>query len=116
VSEVRAAFGVLPIFEAPLLAEEPIGRPAFESFAQALFGDADPTQVFHVGPTQTIESSPTGYVLRVPMPNAELDRLSLTKRGDALYIDVGNVRREVTLPPTLAGLEPGQARFRRGTL
>lgn len=116
IRDIRAAFAALPIFEAPLLAEEPIGLPALDAFARALFRDRDPTEVFHVGPTQRIEATPTGYVLEVPLPNAELDRVSLMKRGDALYIDVGNVRRELSLPATLAGLEPGRARYQHGTL
>jgi arsenite-transporting ATPase len=116
IAEIRGAFSALPIFEAPLLAEEPIGLPALDTFAEGLFGDRDPTEIFHVGPTQRIEATPSGYVLEVPLPNAELDRVSLMKRGDALYIDIGNIRRELTLPPTLAALEPGRARYRQGTL
>jgi arsenite-transporting ATPase len=50
------------------------------------------------------------------MPNVEKDKLSLMKRGDALYVDVGNFRREIALPHVLAGLEPGTARMHAGAL
>ncbi|MBV9355169.1 MAG: ArsA family ATPase, partial [Chloroflexi bacterium] len=57
-----------------------------------------------------------GYVLRLTMPNVEVERMALIKRGDELYIDIGNFRREVTLPYTLAALEPGTARIHDGAL
>jgi arsenite-transporting ATPase len=113
---IRNAFGTLPIFEAPLTAEEPLGIDALAQLAESAFGTRDPTAVLHVGATQRIERQGDGYVLRLTMPNVEVERLALTKRGDELYIDIGNFRREVTLPYTLASLEPGMARIRDGAL
>ncbi len=116
LAAIRAAFGTLPIFEAPLTAEEPVGIEALAGLAELTFGTTDPTAVLHIGPTQRIERQGEGYVLRLTMPNVEVDRMTLSKRGDELYIDIGNFRREVTLPYTLAALEPGTARIRDGTL
>ena len=116
VEEVKASFGDLPLLEAPLTAEEPIGLPALADLARCLFGDGDPTTILHRGPTQRIERQGEGYLLTIPMPNVELGRLSLLKRGDELYVDVGNVRREISLPSSLASLEPGTARMRSGML
>lgn len=48
------------------------------------------------------------------MPNVEVTRLSLTKRGDELYVDVGNFRRLIPLPVALAAMRPGAARFHEG--
>jgi arsenite-transporting ATPase len=70
----------------------------------------------HHGRAQTIEATETGYVLRLPMPNVEVQRLELGKRGDELYIDLGNFRRELALPLVLSDLEPGVARLREGIL
>src|SRR5438105_4657005 len=72
--------------------------------------------VLHVGPTLEVKKQGKGYLLRIPMPNVELDRLSLTKHADELYVDVGNFRRRIALPLALAGLEPGAARVHAGTL
>jgi arsenite-transporting ATPase len=113
---IHNAFGALPIFHAPLTVEEPIGVEALARLAEAAFGNTDPTAVLHTGATQRIERQGDGYVLRLLMPNVEVDRLALTKRGDELYVDIGNFRREVTLPLTLAALEPGTARIRSGML
>jgi arsenite-transporting ATPase len=70
----------------------------------------------HTGPTRTIAQTAEGYTLRIPMPNVETGKLSLSKRGDELYVDVGNFRREIPLPVALAMLEPGVARLRQGVL
>jgi len=113
---IRDAFATLPIFEAPLTAEEPLGVEALAHLAESAFGTTDPTAVLHVGATQRIERQGDGYVLRLTMPNVEVERMALIKRGDELYIDIGNFRREVTLPYTLAALEPGTARIHDGAL
>jgi len=115
-ADIRGAFATLPIFEARLATAEPIGRTALVGLAREGFGDRDPTEVMHEGPSQRIVTEGDGYLLSIPLPNAEVAKLSLLKRGDALYVDLGNVRREITLPTTLAALEPGTARMRNGTL
>jgi arsenite-transporting ATPase len=116
LAEVRSTFATLPLLEAPLSAEEPLGHAALVALAHQVFGDRDPTTVLHRGATQHIERQGDGYLLQIPMPNVEVTRLSLLKRGDELYVDVGNFRREITLPLTLAALEPGTARMRAGML
>jgi arsenite-transporting ATPase len=116
IEEIRADYATLPIFEAPLAPEEPVGRTDLSALARQLFGERDPTDVMHVGSTQRVQPTPEGYLLQVPLPHVEAERLALTKRGDSLYVDVGNVRREIPLPATLAALEPGRARLRGGML
>ena len=117
LADVERAFPSLPRFQAPLSADEQVGLQALSALSRQVFGDRDPTEVFHVGPTQTIERRPGGgYLLRIPMPNVELGKLELTKHGDELYVEVGNVRREVTLPVALSILEPGVARVNAGVL
>jgi arsenite-transporting ATPase len=116
LGEIQAAFASLPVFEVPLMAEEPVGLDALGRLGAGVFGDRDPTQVLHVGPSQRIERRGRGYVLRIPMPNVEVDRLELTKRGNELYVEVGTFRREVALPLALSALEPGVARLHAGIL
>jgi arsenite-transporting ATPase len=116
MNDIRAAFASLPLFEVPLTADEPVGLDALRRLADGVFGDRDPTEVLHVGPSQHIERHGRGYVLRIPMPNVEVDRLELTKHGNQLYVEVGTFRREIPLPLALAALEPGVARIRAGML
>ena len=116
MADVRTAFPSLPLYEVPLTPDEPVGAAALGALAGRVFADQDPTAVLHVGASQTVERHGSGYILRIPMPNVELGRLALTKRGDELYVDIGTFRREIPLPLTLAALEPGVARVRAGVL
>lgn len=114
--DIEHSFPTLPLLRAPLLADEPLGIDALADFAGALFGDRDPTAVLHTGPTQELVRHEGGYLLRLPMPNLEIDKLSVTKHGDELTIDVGNFRRSVPLPAMLASMDASVARFRGGAL
>lgn len=116
MAEIRHAFPTLPLFEAPLLAHEPIGPAALAALGKHVFGDRDPVAVMHVGSTLEVKRHGKTYLLRIPMPNVELEKLILTKHGDELYVDVGNFRRRIALPLALADLEPTTARVHAGTL
>jgi arsenite-transporting ATPase len=116
LDDIGAAFGALPRLEVPLTREEPTGVARLSALARDVFGDTDPTEVLHTGPGLTIERRERTYVLSIPMPNVEMDKLDLTRRGDELYVDVGNFRRAVTLPLALSDLKPGVARMRNGML
>jgi arsenite/tail-anchored protein-transporting ATPase len=116
VDEVRRTFPTLPLLEAPYMLAEPIGVGALAELGALLFAECDPAAVLHVGPTMHVDESEQGFILRIPMPNVELGKLALRKVGDELYIDVGNVRRELTLPLALLDLEPGTARMSDGVL
>ena len=56
------------------------------------------------------------FVLKLPMPHVELDKVNLTKRGDELFIRIGNFKRELLLPVALAHREASGAVFSNGTL
>jgi arsenite-transporting ATPase len=116
IDEIRRTFATLPLIEAPYGADEPVGIASLSSLAKQLFAERDPVDVLHVGPTLRVEETEGGFVLRIPMPNVEVARLALRKIGDELYVDVGNFRREVTLPAALVHLEPATARVREGAL
>ncbi|HEY7294858.1 MAG TPA: ArsA family ATPase [Dehalococcoidia bacterium] len=113
---VEDSFRPLPILRAPRHAREPIGLAALNDLAESLFGQHDPTLVLHHGPTQLIEPIGGGYRMRIPMPNVEAERLNMAKRGDELFVDVGNIRREIALPRALAPLEAAGAMLHDGFL
>lgn len=114
--QIAQTFSYLPVFTAPLTRAEPIGMEPLLGFAEQVFGARDPTEIMHVGRTIKLALSEEGYVLSIPMPNVEAERLVLNKRGDELYVNVGNFRREIALPATLATSEPQGARLRSGVL
>ncbi|MHB8575549.1 MAG: ArsA family ATPase [Dehalococcoidia bacterium] len=116
VEWVENSFSPLPILRAGREAEEVIGVPALQRLSAQLFGEGDPIAVLHRGPTQVIDPHGGGYRMRIPMPNVEAGRLTMSKRGDELYVEVGNIRREIALPRVLAPLEAGTASLRDGYL
>ena len=116
MTEINDAFAPLPIFEGRLTTEEPLGVAQLDAFGRDVFGDADPTDVKYRGRTISFDQEGDDVVLRIPMPNVEIEKLVLTKRWDALYVDVGNFRREIQLPVALADSEPQGAKMREGSL
>jgi arsenite-transporting ATPase len=54
--------------------------------------------------------------MRLPLPHVEIGKVSLVKRGDELFIEIGNFRRDMILPMTLAERPAQRAVFRNGVL
>ena len=93
-----------------------VGLEALSRLAHSMFGDADPGQVFYVGQPQAIEEEGDSFVLKLPLPNVELQKVQLTKRGDELFIRIGNFKRELLLPTALAQRPAGGAVLNQGVL
>jgi len=113
---VEDSFRPLPILRATRSPREVIGLAALADLAGQMFSEGDPIEVLHRGPTQVIDPIDGGYRMRIPMPNVEATRLTMAKKGDELYVEVGNIRREIALPRALASLEAAGARLRDGNL
>ena len=56
------------------------------------------------------------YIMRLPLPHVEIGKVSMTKRGDELFIEIGNFRRDMILPMMLAERPARRAVFRNGVL
>ncbi len=69
-----------------------------------------------VGQTQTVEEEGNDFVLTLPLPHVELDKVKLKKRGDELFVTIGNFKRELLLPAVLAHREASGATFVNGML
>jgi arsenite-transporting ATPase len=109
--QIQSTFAPLPIWEAPYLSREIIGIPQLEQLAHTIFGDLDPTRVFYRGPIQEIVRQGNTYILRLPLPHVEMDKVLMTKKGDEMIVEIGNFKRDITLPSVLAGQEAVLARF-----
>ncbi len=104
-------FAPLPIWEAPYYSHDILGIKPLGELAQGVFGDLDPTQVFHRGPIQEVIHIGDTYILRLPLPHVEMDKVLMTKKGDEMIIEIGNFKRDITLPAVLANQEAKLARF-----
>jgi arsenite-transporting ATPase len=110
-------FSPLPLWRAPYYAHEVVGVEALSQLANDCFGDNDPGAVFYEGNLQEItELDDGGLQLRIPMPFVTGDNVKLRKRGDEMFITIGNFKREMILPMVLAKRKAAGGRLRDGTL
>jgi arsenite/tail-anchored protein-transporting ATPase len=117
LERVRSAFSPVPVLVAPYLESEVVGGEMLDRLAGALFGaDAEPWQVLHSSITQSLDIQADVTTLRLALPFAEKGDISLKKIGLELIVSVGGQRRTIMLPPAMASLKPGAARFEDGSL
>ena len=110
-------FRPLPLWYAPYYAHEVVGLEALNQLALDCFGESDPGEIFYRGILQEIvETEGGGYLLRLPLPFVGRDDVRLRKRGDELFITIGNFKREMILPSVLAKRHAGGGRLRDGML
>ncbi len=113
---VEDAFAPLPIYKVPLMDQEVVGAEMLRKMAQAIYGDADPAQVFYTEQPQVIEKDGAAYALKLRLPFIRKDAVNMTRTGDELAISIGNFRRNIILPRVLAGLAVQKAKFENDRL
>jgi arsenite-transporting ATPase len=110
-------FSPLPLWRAPYYAHEVVGVEALSQLANDCFGENDPGSVFYKGKLQEIsELEDGGLQLRIPMPFVTGSDVKLRKRGDEMFITIGNFKREMILPMVLAKRKAAGGRLRDGIL
>ncbi len=109
-------FAPLPIWEGPHYARDLAGVKDLSEVGHRIFGEIDPVKVQFRGKTQEIVREGDEYVMRLPLPHVEIGKVSMTKRGDELFIEIGNFRRDLILPMSLAERPATRAVFRNGIL
>jgi arsenite-transporting ATPase len=116
LGEIERDFYPLPILRSGWFDKEMVGLANLDELAARLFGERDPGEVMFVGQTQTVTEEGNDFVLALPLPHVELDKVKLKKRGDELFVSIGNFKRELLLPAVLAQREASGAVFANGTL
>ena len=110
-------FKPLPMWRAPYYAHEVVGVETLSQLANDCFGDADPGDVFYRGTLQELMEQEDGrYLLRIPMPFVTGGDVKLRKRGDEMFITIGNFKREMILPTVLAKRRAGSGSLQNGML
>lgn len=114
---IEDTFSPLPLWRAPYYAEEVVGLKALSRLALDCFGEQDPGQVFYRGKLQEVVEKEEGvYQLRLPLPFVVGTDVRLRKRGDELFVTIGNFKREMILPTVLAKRKAGNGRLVNGVL
>jgi arsenite-transporting ATPase len=109
--QIHTTFAPLPVWDAPYRSQEVLGPDALAALAAEIWGEQDPTQVFYRGNPQEVLKFGDSYVLRLPLPHVELSKVTMTKKGDELIVEVGNFKRDIALPTMLVPLEATVARM-----
>ncbi|WP_287127392.1 TRC40/GET3/ArsA family transport-energizing ATPase [Candidatus Cyanaurora vandensis] len=99
-------FRPLPVYEIPLYQDELVGFAALERLKVDLCGETDPSKVLYTENTLRVVTEKQGYRLEIYLPGIPKSEVQLAKSGDELNIRVGNHRRNMVLPQTLAALQP----------
>jgi arsenite/tail-anchored protein-transporting ATPase len=114
--QIHSTFAPLPVWDAPYSTREIIGVEALAALGETIWSGEDPTRVFHKGSPQEVVKVGDYYVLRMPLPHIELGKVNMTKKGDELIVEIGNFKRDIALPTTLAPMEATVARMVNGSL
>lgn len=110
-------FRPLPLWRVPYYADEIVGQEALSRLASDCFGEDDPGEVFYTGILQEIsEMEDGGFQLRIPLPFVTSSNVRLRKRGDEMFITIGNFKREMILPTVLAKRKAAGGRLSDGVL
>jgi arsenite-transporting ATPase len=109
--EIHDNFHPLPVKEVPLFSEEMCGMQALEKLKEILYKDEDPSKVYYQENTIRVVKEENNYCLELFLPNIPKDQIKLNKTGDELNIRIGNHRRNLVLPQTLASLKPSGAKM-----
>jgi arsenite-transporting ATPase len=116
LEEIENYFKPKPIFKVPHAQRELVGLEGLRWVAERVYGDRDPTEVFHKEKPYTFEQTEDGFVVRVKLPYADKEFLDLYKSGEELIIRLGNVKNIILLPKAMQGAEPVSARWKGGEL
>jgi arsenite/tail-anchored protein-transporting ATPase len=110
LQDVEQSFTPLPIHRVPYYPEEVVGLNSLHQMGLDIYGSSDPTAVLYREAPMDIAKLDNGtYSVKLRLPFADVDQLDLFQNGDELVIQIGDFRRIMTLPTSLAGLEAGQA-------
>jgi len=109
--EIQENFAPLPIREIPLYQEEMVGLAALERLKVDLYGEDDPAAVLHVETTLRVVQDNGAYRLDLYLPGVPKSDIQLSKTGDELNVRIGNHRRNLVLPQSLAALQPAGAKM-----
>lgn len=104
-------FRPLPVKEVPLYQEEMCGLSALERLKETLYADEDPTQVYYKETTLRVVQEQGIYSLELYLPGVPKTNVELSKSADELNIRIGNHRRNLVLPQTLAAMNPAGAKM-----
>jgi arsenite-transporting ATPase len=113
---IDEGFAPVPVLRVELAPQELVGVERLRAFADALYGDEDPSGRLHEGAPLTVERRGAAMVLRLALPGASKDDLDLAQHDDELLVRVGPYRRAIVLPDSLRRRPVASAKLVDGAL
>ncbi|NLV75265.1 MAG: ArsA family ATPase [Chloroflexi bacterium] len=105
-AEVHALFEPLRIYEVPLQRGEVVGAERLLALAEGLYGGEDPLARLADEQPVRYELRDGRYTLELAVRGLEHEEVRLERRGDELFVRLGNWQRTLVLPQFLAGADP----------
>ena len=116
LADIEVGFAPLPVLRVPLQPTEQVGSAALRSFADALYGDEDPTARYGAREPMRVRRDGDAMILEIDLPFTDRDDLDLGRTGDELLVRVGPYRRGLVLPDALRRRSVGGAALTDGRL
>ncbi len=98
LTEIEESFEPLPIFKVPHQGTEVFGTELLEQIGTAIYGEQDPTSIFHLEQPLEVEDIENGYRVKMKIPFIKEEDFTLKKFGDELIINLANRRKSLFLP------------------
>ena len=113
---IKDAFAPIPIYRAPLMDNEIVGWEELQKMGDLLFGDEDPSVIFHTGRIEEITRVGDVYQMQIKLPFTTTEKLSVTESGNEIVVQAGPHRRNIVLPKVLASRSLNDAQLDKEVL
>ena len=113
---VESGFAPVPVLCAPYYASEVLGAGMLDRLGEELFAEADPSGILHASVSQQLSHDGERVQLRLELPFATKGDVALKKIGLELIVRVGDAKRAIQLPSSMAGYRPASASLADGAL
>ncbi len=114
---VHEAFAPVPVLTAPYFDEEVIGEPMLGRLGDEVFGkELAANEVLFDALIQDISIEDDSATLLLSLPFVEKGDIGLNKIGLEVVVRVGDQKRTIMLPSSLAGFKPKGAKIEDGRL
>ncbi len=115
LEDIESFFSGVPIWRIPLFQGEVVGESSLKRLADALYGDGDPSERHAEEAPIRFEKVDETTHLYMRLPFVKAEDIELSAFTDELVVQIGNFKRHVSLPRSLAGRKPSGAK-RKGDM
>ena len=111
LESITESFAPVPVLTVPLYEQEMVGLEMLDRLGSDLYAEGEATAMLHDDDPIVVERAERGYRLRLRLPFTGKADVDLMRKGDDLFVKVGQYKRTITLPQALNRLEVDGASF-----